>query len=95
LVACNLGSPASLRAVLVGGACLEEQKGREARHLGWPVLQTYGMTEAASQVATAPLSALNCDFEAAPLPVLPIWEHRVGEDGCLQLRGEALFDSYV
>ena len=27
--------------------------------------------------------------------MLPHWERRIGEDGCLQLRGAALFDCYL
>ncbi len=53
------------------------------------------MTEAGSQVATDVLENLNRDFRSAPLPILSGWECRVGESGCLQLRGEALFDSYL
>ena len=31
--------------VIVGGGGLDRDTGREARQLGWPVLQSYGMTE--------------------------------------------------
>ncbi len=42
-----------LRVVLVGGARAAEGLVNEALQAGWPVALTYGLTEAASQVATA------------------------------------------
>ena len=44
--------PSSVRAVLVGGGPVPEELLVQARDRGLPVLQTYGLTEAASQVAT-------------------------------------------
>ncbi|MCE9519375.1 MAG: AMP-binding protein [Verrucomicrobia bacterium] len=44
LVQANLEAPPSLRAIIVGGGSLEKNLGARARTLGWPVLQSYGMT---------------------------------------------------
>ena len=44
--------PAHLRAVLLGGAASSPALLAEAAERGWPVLATYGLTEACSQVAT-------------------------------------------
>ena len=49
--------PESLRAVLVGGGPCTPSLARSARELGLPILLTWGMSEAGSQIATQPLSA--------------------------------------
>lgn len=53
LVTADVRPPASLACVLVGGDRLPADLLRAARAAGWPVWPTYGLTEAASQVATA------------------------------------------
>ena len=42
----------ALRAVLIGGGPIDPALSRRARHAGVPAAPTYGLTEAASQVAT-------------------------------------------
>jgi O-succinylbenzoic acid--CoA ligase len=84
-----------VRAVVVGGGALDEAVGEAARALGWPVLASFGMTEAGSQVATAGLSQLGERFAAGRLPLLGPWDARVDVDGRLALRGTPLFSGYV
>ena len=72
--------PASLRAVIVGGGALASPID------GWPLLQSYGMTETASQVATATL-------ESPELTLLDHVEART-EEGYLAFRGESLLTGY-
>ena len=55
LVKADLRAPETLKAIVVGGGHLDAATGRLARTLGWPVLASYGMTEAASQIATQTL----------------------------------------
>jgi O-succinylbenzoic acid--CoA ligase len=44
--------PARLKYALIGGGPLSEKLARRAHQAGWPICPTYGMSEAASQVAT-------------------------------------------
>jgi O-succinylbenzoic acid--CoA ligase len=91
----GLRCPAGLRAVVVGGGRLEDDLGRDARELGWPVLASYGMTEAGSQVATQSLEILNFPYQSAPLPLLPIWRARTDDEERLWVSGPALFSGQV
>jgi O-succinylbenzoic acid--CoA ligase len=58
---------------------------------GWPLLPSYGLTEAASQVATA----LPGQTDFAWMPLLPHFEARTALDGILELRGPALLDGWM
>jgi O-succinylbenzoic acid--CoA ligase len=91
LAAAGLRAPASLRAAVVGGGHLDAATGRAARALGWPVLASYGMTEAGSQIATQQLASLTAAYAPAPLPLLPVWQAQTEDDGRLLIAGEALF----
>ena len=61
--------PATLRAILLGGAAAPPGLLADAAARGVPFLLTYGMTEAFGQVATAPLA--HAGDPAAPLVPLP------------------------
>jgi len=95
LVAAKLRAPRSLRAVVVGGGRLLESLGQAARDLGWPVLASYGMTEAGSQIATQSMADLNIPFRHGNLNILPIWKVQCDTDDRLILSGEALFVGYL
>lgn len=95
LVKARLTAPANLQAIVVGGGHLEPATGQAARDLGWPVLASYGMSEASSQIATQTLASLKQPYQSAPIPLLPIWEARVSGDGLLEISGPALFSGYV
>lgn len=84
-------APSSLRAIVVGGGRLEQRLGQRARDLGWPVLASYGMTEAGSQIATQSMESLGQAYASEPLPILSCWQVRGGEDGRLEISGDALF----
>lgn len=95
LVKSGLAAPASLIAIVVGGGHLDASTGQVARDHGWPVLASYGMTEAASQIATQGLDQLKATYQPAPIALLPIWDAGVSSDGILSIAGPALFSGYV
>lgn len=94
LVVNGYRAPETLRAVVVGGGAFEEPLYLQARALGWPVLPSYGMTETASQIATASLSSLhNSDFPEVGL--LSHAKARTNSEGFLEVWAESLFTCYA
>lgn len=91
LVAGGWSAPPSLRAAVVGGGELSAGVAQQARDLGWPLCPSYGLTEAASQVATAALNASSTDW----WPVLPHLEVRVDDTGVLEIRGGSLLTGWM
>ncbi|MCB0217526.1 MAG: o-succinylbenzoate--CoA ligase [Caldilineae bacterium] len=79
-------APAGLRAVLLGGGPIPPGLLAQAASAGFPVAVTYGLTEAASQVATRAPGA----GEGAAAPPLPFTELRIlGPDGKEAAPGQA------
>lgn len=95
LVVAGIRAPLSLRAIVVGGGHLDAGTGQAARALGWPVLASYGMTEAASQIATATLDSLKEIYQSAPIPLLQIWQAETTPDQSLRISGPALFSGML
>jgi len=85
----HLKCPQSVRAVVVGGGKLEESLRQKAESLGWPILESYGMTETGSQIATGNLG------DKGYLHLIDGWEVRVTGEGILEIRGDCLFDAYL
>jgi o-succinylbenzoate---CoA ligase len=83
--------PASVRAVLVGGGPVPSELLARARAAGLPVLLTYGLTEAASQVTAERLG--DADGATAGWP-LPGSEVRIVE-GEIEVRGETMMLGYL
>lgn len=85
--------PPHLRAVLLGGAPARRSLLERAADLGIPVLTTYGLTEACSQVTTQPRGTVNRGDMGAGLPLAGT-EVRLGEHGVIELRGPTLLSHY-
>ena len=83
------GRLTALRRVLVGGAPASPRLWEEAIRRGVPALETWGMTETCSQVATAVPGG-------DPRAMIPLegWQVR-SRDGRLEVRGEALLTRYL
>ena len=84
--------PTSLRCLLTGGGPLAAELIARCTALGLPPSQTYGLTEAASQVCTLLPNHAVAHSGTAGLP-LPGMEVRISE-GVIEVRGPALFSGY-
>jgi O-succinylbenzoic acid--CoA ligase len=80
LRAAGLSRAPALRAALIGGGPVPRDLLEWGAEAGLPLLQTYGMTETCSQIATAEAGS----DEARPLPGV---ELRIGSDGEILVRG--------
>jgi O-succinylbenzoic acid--CoA ligase len=85
-------APARLRVALLGGARTPAPLLAEARRRGLPVVVTYGLTEACSQVATG-IPGEPPDPEAGVGPPLPGTELR-SVDGRIEIRSPSLMTRY-
>lgn len=86
-------APASLRAVLVGGAHASARLLARAADRGLPVLSTYGLTETCSQVTTARMADLRSAADVGAGPPLAGADVRV-VDGRIEVRGDMLMTGY-
>ena len=89
LIAAGHPAPDTLRAVVIGGARLEAELRIRARDLGWPVLPSYGLTECASQVATASVSSLREEGRDPDLLLLDHVDARIDPAGRIVIRSGA------
>lgn len=87
-------APESLRCVLLGGAETPGEVLAQALAGGWPMALTYGLTEAASQVATSPPRATVAKPGSVGRPLTGV-EVRIAPDGEILVRGATLASAYV
>lgn len=79
-------APSSVRCVLVGGAAAPPALVDRAVALAYPVALTYGLTEATSQVTTAPPDRVRAKPGAVGRPLRGV-EVRIGDGGEILVRG--------
>lgn len=95
LVRSRLACPPCLRAAIIGGGGMTQTLADQASALGWRVFQSYGMTEAASQIATQPYNPFGAVFDVTSLEVLPHWQLDLDSEGRLMVKGQALALGYA
>lgn len=88
IVQAGLECPDSLRGCIVGGGALSVSALENAEQLGWPIHESYGMTEAASQIATAKLPG-------GELEILPHVECKLTSEQKLLWRGSSMMSGYI
>ena len=76
------GPPKELRCALIGGAPLDQKLAERALDAGFAVAQTYGLTEACSQVTTSEIG----ETKTSGLPLAPT-EVEIAPDGEILVRG--------
>jgi o-succinylbenzoate---CoA ligase len=81
-------APRALRCVLLGGAGTPRPLLDEALDARWPVALTWGMTEASSQVATAPPDQVRRKPGTVGRPLFGVTVRVVGPDGRARPRGD-------
>jgi o-succinylbenzoate---CoA ligase len=86
--------PKHLRAILLGGAATPEPVLALARESKAPVLTTYGLTEACSQVTTQRYGTLPSIEEGSGSPMRGT-EVRIAADGRIEARGPTMMTGYV
>lgn len=91
LVDAGTKPPPGLRALLLGGAPATTALLARALDQGWPVLATYGLTEACSQVTTQRYGQVKSGGVGVPVSGMEI--RLVDEE--IQVRGPSLFDAYL
>lgn len=93
LISLGKQAPPSMRALIIGGGVLIPSLYEKAVALGWPVLPSYGLSECASQVATAALDSWRQN-QRPSLQVLSHLQVCVREER-LCFAGPSLFSIYA
>jgi O-succinylbenzoic acid--CoA ligase len=93
IVAEGFSCPECVRVIVVGGGRLDSKLRIKAVQLGWPVKESYGMTETGSQIATGEL--LGEYKDSGYLNVIDGWQVRLSKKGVLEVKGDCLFKGYL
>lgn len=87
-------APGTLRCLLIGGAACPPDLVSEALDLGYPIALTYGLTEATSQVATAPPGLVRRKPGTVGPPLDGV-EVAIGARGNVRVRGPTVAPGVV
>jgi o-succinylbenzoate---CoA ligase len=90
LVVAGRRAPEALRMVVIGGGRLLPDMRERAVELGWPVRESYGMTETCAQIATQQATGDDPGW----LSVIPDWRVAV-RAGRIQVQGAPLLSGYL
>ncbi|HTV20526.1 MAG TPA: AMP-binding protein [Polyangiaceae bacterium] len=85
--------PRAVRVILTGGAAASQRLLAAAAERGWPILTSYGLTEACSQVATQRPGTAYDERRGVGVP-LPGIEVRI-EAGVIHIAGPTLASGYI
>ncbi len=94
LVQRHLQAPSSLIGIIVGGGALSLPVYQAATQLGWKLWLSYGLTECASQVATASIIS-RPSLTPSPLQILPHVQLALSTEGYLKIKSPSLLDLYA
>lgn len=97
-VSADAAPPFSLRQALIGGSPLSLALGRRARAAGWPLRETYGMTETASHVALAARSDWQLGLDPLPGIAISIVDEKgkpTTETGRIRITGPTVMLGYA
>lgn len=92
LVQHRIKSPKTLRIVLVGGDHLSPWLYKKARTLGWPILISYGFTEASGQIACTEIHSL----QKTHFPKMKILNHIEiqKKSSLIKIKSQSLLTAY-
>ena len=88
LVTSGIKPPKTLKSLIIGGDQLDTPLHIQSLNMEWPVLRSYGMTEACSQIATERIK----DNGIEPLNA---WSLKIAHDNQILIKGKALSDGYI
>ena len=95
LIEARRRAPSTLKGVLIGGGSLQSHLAERALNLGWPLINSFGMTETAAALAMHRITShtiADGSFQyVTPLPHVTCAE---GMHGNLTLKSQALFEGY-